>query len=93
MDQNYYKICETLYAPYGETSEIIHKDRIIYITYMFMEGVKKQNSIIDISYGLFNWLTLDKSNYIRKVRKSSYRVIGYDSLKKYIKTTYDLDYH
>lgn len=93
MEANYHKICDTLYAPYGETNEILHTDRIIYITYLTMNEVKKNNTVIDITYGLYSWLSLDKSDYIIKVRKKSYRVIGEESLKKYLKTNYDIDYH
>jgi hypothetical protein len=91
MNKDYHKITDILYKPYGSTNEIIHTDRIIYITYFDVPDSQDSNCIIDISNGLFDWLSLDRQHYINKVRKTNYRVIGEESLKKYLKTTYDLD--
>jgi len=92
MNQDYHKITDILYYPYGTTNEIIHKDRIIYITHFNLPENKNQNSIIDISYGLFDWLSFEKDKYCNKVRKTNYRVVGQESLINYLKTTYQLDF-
>jgi len=80
--KEYHKITEKLYNPYS-SSEIIHNDRIIYITYLEL-------GIIDISYGLLEWLDLEEEKYCNKVRKTNYRVIGEESLKEYLKKNYKL---
>lgn len=94
MNQDYHKISDILYYPHGTTTEIIHKDRIIYITHFYLPENKNENCIIDISYGLFEWLTFEKDKYSNKVRKTNYRVVGEESLNNYMKTTYQIDlYH
>jgi hypothetical protein len=91
MNQDYHKIADILYYPHGTSSEIIHTDRIIYITYFNQQQPKNDNCIIDISYGLFDWLNVEKERYCNKVRKTNYRVIGENSLIEYIKTTYHIE--
>lgn len=91
MNEDYHKITNILYYPHGISTEIIHTDRIIYITYFNLEQPTNDDCIIDISYGLFQWLTMEKERYCNKVRKTNYRVIGKISLKEYIKITYHID--
>jgi len=90
MNQDYHKIADILYYPHGTSTEIIHTDRIIYITYFYLSENKIDNCIIDISYGLFEWLTMEKEKYCNKVRKTNYRVVGKESLNNYLETTYQL---
>jgi hypothetical protein len=91
MNKDYHKITDILYYPYGTTNEIIHNDRIIYITYFDLKENKNKDCIIDISYGLFDWLHLEKERYCNKVRKTNYRVIGQESLKEYMKNIYKIE--
>jgi hypothetical protein len=91
MNEDYHKITDILYYPHGISTEIINKDRIIYITYFNLEKSKNDDCIIDISYGLIEWLTMEKDRYCNKVRKTNYRVIGEDSLRQYLKTTYQIE--
>jgi hypothetical protein len=91
MTNTYHKIVDLIYKPYAKTYEIIQNDRILYISTFDNENSTSSDCIIDISYGLFEWMNLNIQEYIRDVRQTSYRVIGKTHLQTYLKTTYDID--
>ena len=91
MTNTYHKIVDLIYKPYAKTYEIIHNDRILYISTFDNENSTSSDCIIDISYGLFEWMNLDLLQFIHDVQQTSYRVIGKTNLQTYLKKTYDID--
>jgi hypothetical protein len=91
MTNTYHKIVDLIYKPYATTYEIIHNDRILYISTFDKENSTSSDCIIDISYGLFEWMNLNIQEFIRDVQQTSYRVIGNANLQTYLKKTYDID--
>ena len=91
MTNTYHKIVDLIYKPYAKTYEIIHNDRILYISTFDNENSTSSDCIIDISYGLFEWMNLDLLQFIHDVQQTSYRVIGKSNLQTYLKKTYDID--
>jgi hypothetical protein len=93
MTNTYHKIVDLIYKPYAKTYEIIHNDRILYISTFDNENSTSSDCIIDISYGLFEWMNLDLLEFIHDVQQTGYRVIGKTNLQTYLKKTYDIDLH
>ena len=91
MTNTYHKIVDLIYKPYAKTYEIIQNDRILYISTFDNENSTSSNCVIDISYGLFEWMNQNIQEFIRDVRQTSYRVIGKAHLQTYLKRTYDID--
>ena len=89
-NDTYHKITNLLYSPYGKTNEIIQNDRILYISTFEKENSNNSDCVIDISYGLFEWMNQDIHDFLYDVRQTSYRVIGIESLNKYLQTKYGL---
>jgi hypothetical protein len=91
MSNTYHKIVDLIYKPYAKTYEIILDNRILYISFFDKENSTSSDCIIDISYGLFEWMNQNIQEYIRDVRQTSYRVIGQENLQTYLKKTYGID--
>jgi hypothetical protein len=91
MTNTFHKIADLIYTPYAKTYEIIHDNRILYISTFDNENSTSSDCIIDISYGLFEWMNLNLLEFIHNVQQTGYRVIGKSNLQTYLKKTYDID--